>query len=116
MSIETPRHQSVVGCAVYVEGKRRSEPVSVDDAGEIAAEVGGFVWLGLHEPSAADFADIAEKYGLHHLAVEDAVNAHQRPKLEPFPPTAGSQLAAHMCRARRPRPTKDRHATGQIQG
>ncbi len=79
---EAHRHPSVVGCAVYVDGKRRSEPVGVDDASEIAAEAGGFVWLGLHEPSAEDFADIAQKYGLHPLAAEDAVNAHQRPKLE----------------------------------
>jgi len=81
---ETHRHPSVVGCAVYVDGARRSEAVDADTASELAAAVGGFVWLGLHEPSADDFADIAKKYGLHALAVEDAVNAHQRPKLERY--------------------------------
>ena len=81
---ETHRHPSVVGCAVYVDGKRRTQPVHVDEAIEVAAEVGGFVWLGLHEPSAADFAEIADTYGLHPLAVEDAVNAHQRPKIERY--------------------------------
>ncbi|MEJ7772685.1 MAG: magnesium/cobalt transporter CorA [Geodermatophilaceae bacterium] len=81
---EAQRHPSVVGCAVYVDGKRRSEPVDADSASDVAAEMGGFVWLGLHEPSADDFTDIAKKYGLHALAVEDAVNAHQRPKLERY--------------------------------
>lgn len=81
---EAHRHPSVVGCAVYVDGKRRDEPVDADTASDVAAEMGGFVWLGLHEPSAEDFADIAEKYGLHALAVEDAVKAHQRPKLERY--------------------------------
>jgi magnesium transporter len=81
---ETHRHPSVVACAVYVDGKRHSVPVHVDNASDVAADLGGFVWLGLHEPSAADFTDIAEKYGLHALAVEDAVHAHQRPKLERY--------------------------------
>jgi len=84
VSLETHRHPSVVGCAVYVDGKRRSDPVHVDSAHDIATEAGGFVWLGLHEPSADDFSDIAVKYGLHPLAVEDAVHAHQRPKLERY--------------------------------
>ncbi|MBA3339052.1 MAG: magnesium/cobalt transporter CorA [Geodermatophilaceae bacterium] len=81
---KTHQHPSVVGCAVYVDGRRRTEPVHVDNASDVAAEAGGFVWLGLHEPSAEDFADIAAKYGLHALAVEDAVHAHQRPKLERY--------------------------------
>jgi magnesium transporter len=44
----------------------------------------GFVWLGLHEPTEREFAGIAELFGLHPLAVEDAVEAHQRPKLERY--------------------------------
>ena len=44
----------------------------------------GFVWIGLHEPSTAQLEGIAERLGLHPLAVEDAVNAHQRPKLERY--------------------------------
>ena len=85
MSIPTHhQHPSVVGCAVYVDGRRRPDPIHVDNASDVATEAGGFVWLGLHEPSAEDFADIAVKYGLHPLAVEDAVHAHQRPKLERY--------------------------------
>lgn len=84
MSLETHQHPSVIGCAVYVDGKRYRDPVPVAGAHELATQQGGFVWLGLHEPSTDDFADIAKKYGLHPLAVEDAVNAHQRPKLERY--------------------------------
>jgi magnesium transporter len=45
---------------------------------------GGFVWLGLYEPTEDELTAIAEQYGLHPLAVEDAVYAHQRPKLERY--------------------------------
>lgn len=48
---------------------------------------GGFAWIGLHEPTEAEFAGIAEEFGLHPLAVEDAVHAHQRPKLERYDDT-----------------------------
>jgi magnesium transporter len=44
----------------------------------------GFVWLGLHEPTDQGFAGIADLFDLHPLAVEDAVEAHQRPKLEAY--------------------------------
>lgn len=81
---DVPVHTSVVGCAVYVGGKRSSMKVSFADALDVARDKGGFVWLGLHQPSAEDFTGIAELYRLHPLAVEDAINAHQRPKLERY--------------------------------
>nr|WP_157347576.1 magnesium/cobalt transporter CorA [Nocardioides sp. MAH-18] len=49
-----------------------------------ACEPGDFVWVGVHEPSENEFQRLAEIFGLHPLAVEDAVRAHQRPKLERF--------------------------------
>ena len=45
---------------------------------------GAFVWIGLHEPDQEEFAGLAELFGLHPLAVEDAVTAHQRPKVVPY--------------------------------
>jgi magnesium transporter len=51
---------------------------------EEARERGGFVWLGLYEPSTEVLSAIGGHYGLHPLAVEDAVEAHQRPKLERY--------------------------------
>ncbi|MGY1636676.1 magnesium/cobalt transporter CorA [Geodermatophilus sp. SYSU D00742] len=73
----------VVDCGVYVDG-RRQEPVHPHDALEQAAALGGFVWLGLYAPTEVELGAIAERYGLHPLAVEDAVYAHQRPKLERY--------------------------------
>jgi magnesium transporter len=74
---------SIVDCAVYVDG-RREPPVDPGEALRAARERGGFVWLGLFEPNEAELGRIAEHYGLHPLAVEDAVYAHQRPKLERY--------------------------------
>jgi magnesium transporter len=72
-----------VGCGVYVDGQRQ-EDVAPEDALQLAIERDGFVWLGLYEPSEAELGAIATRYGLHPLAVEDAVYAHQRPKLEQY--------------------------------
>jgi magnesium transporter len=73
----------VVDCAVYVDGRRQA-PVAPEDALESAIAGGGFVWLGLYEPSEDELTAISGQYGLHPLAVEDAVYAHQRPKLEHY--------------------------------
>jgi magnesium transporter len=79
-----PTHvPAVVDCAVYVGGRRQA-PVPAHEALRMAKERGGFVWLGLYEPSEDELGSLAEKYGLHPLAVEDAVYAHQRPKLEHY--------------------------------
>jgi magnesium transporter len=73
----------VVDCAVYVDGRRQA-PVAPGEALEAAVAQGGFVWLGLYEPTEAELTSISARYGLHPLAVEDAVYAHQRPKLEHY--------------------------------
>ena len=44
----------------------------------------GVAWIGLYKPTQEEFASVAEEFGLHELAVEDAVQAHQRPKLERY--------------------------------
>jgi magnesium transporter len=54
----------------------------LEDAGEAAKGADGFVWLGVVEPSTREFEAIATEFDLHELAVEDAINAHQRPKVE----------------------------------
>ena len=76
---------AVVDCGLYVDGKREPGEFTPDQAFREACERdNAFVWLGLHEPSAGEMADIAHTYGLHELAVEDSVKAEQRPKLEQF--------------------------------
>ncbi len=73
----------IVDCALYEDGARRGGIVPLDVALESAQEVeDGFVWIGLHEPTTAEFDAVAAEFGLHPLAVEDAIHAHQRAKLE----------------------------------
>jgi magnesium transporter len=76
---------SVVDCGVYAAGRRLPGTFTPDEALRVAcSQSDTFVWLGLHEPSAEEMSAIAQTYGLHELAVEDAVKAEQRPKLEQF--------------------------------
>jgi magnesium transporter len=80
-----PLSAFVVDCAVYVDGKRLKGRWNHREAiEEVRRREEGFVWVGLHEPDAVQIDDIAEVYGLHPLAVEDAVQAHQRPKIERY--------------------------------
>ncbi|MFI0903798.1 magnesium and cobalt transport protein CorA [Streptomyces sioyaensis] len=80
-------NSAIVDCGVYREGRRVSEHVSPAEAMASVRSEGGFAWIGLHEPTEAEFAGIAQEFGLHPLAVEDAVHAHQRPKLERYDET-----------------------------
>ncbi|WP_069815686.1 magnesium and cobalt transport protein CorA [Streptomyces sp. TP-A0874] len=75
---------AVVDCAVYRDGLRERDRFTPGQALQRARSTGGFAWIGLHEPTEQEFAGIAEEFGLHPLAVEDAVHAHQRPKLERY--------------------------------
>ncbi|GGP70320.1 magnesium/cobalt transporter CorA [Streptomyces calvus] len=74
----------IVDCAVYREGQRSEGPEDFSDALAEARSAGGFVWIGLHEPTAGEFDLVSQEFGLHPLAVEDALKAHQRPKLEVY--------------------------------
>ncbi|MFF7179373.1 CorA family divalent cation transporter [Streptomyces sp. NPDC008121] len=80
---------AVVDCAVYRDGSRVDDLDCLTPRGAMSQvrEGGGFAWIGLHEPTEAEFAGIAAEFGLHPLAVEDAVHAHQRPKLERYDDT-----------------------------
>ena len=76
----------IVDCAHYRDGKRQHEhSMPLDEAAGCARGAeGGFVWLGLHQPTDAEMREVAETFGLHELAVEDAELAHQRPKIEDY--------------------------------
>ncbi|MGW2568512.1 magnesium/cobalt transporter CorA [Streptomyces sp. NPDC001537] len=81
----SPLGSSVVNCVTYRDGVRVPGGSDLVDAVERVRKKGdGFVWLGLHEPTDQEFAGIAELFDLHPLAVEDAIEAHQRPKLERY--------------------------------
>ena len=74
----------IVDCAVYTKGRRREGELPVDQALEAANEPDSFAWIGLHEPSHDEFEAVRAEFDLHELAVEDAIRAHQRPKLEVY--------------------------------
>ncbi|MFF5368386.1 magnesium/cobalt transporter CorA [Streptomyces sp. NPDC013187] len=74
----------IVDCAIYREGQRTEGPEDLSDALGEARTAGGFVWIGLHEPTEDEFDHVTREFGLHPLAVEDALKAHQRPKLEVY--------------------------------
>jgi magnesium transporter len=72
----------IVDCAVYEAGERTD--VTLQKAHEAYRRDGAFVWIGLHEPTREEFEAVAGEFALHELAVEDAIKAHQRPKLERY--------------------------------
>ncbi len=86
--LRVPLSAYVVDCAVYVDGARLPGRWGHDEAiAEVRERGEGFVWIGLHEPDEEQITGVAETYGLHELAVEDAVHAHNRPKLERYDDT-----------------------------
>jgi magnesium transporter len=75
----------IVDCAHYRDGKRQHEgKLPLDVAENCVVGDGDFVWLGLFEPTEEELRDVGERFGLHELAIEDAFEAHQRPKLEDY--------------------------------
>lgn len=74
----------VINCAAYDRDGRRRD-ISLDQISDVLAhDDGSFIWVGLYEPEDALLDKLQEEFGLHDLAVEDAQNAHQRPKLESY--------------------------------
>lgn len=74
----------IVDNAVYVDGARTTNPVSLEETFETMRDRGGLAWIDLHRPDSAELNAVAAEFGLHPLAVEDAVQAHQRPKIERY--------------------------------
>ena len=75
----------IVDNVVYdVDGRLVAEPQSLRQTYEELRREHGVAWIGLYRPTEEEFASVAEEFGLHELAVEDAIQAHQRPKLERY--------------------------------
>ena len=88
-SIHVPVARAMVDCAVYCEGTRLpgkyTHAAALNKVHELeAAGKQAFAWIGLHGPDEHQMQAVADVFGLHPLAVEDAVHAHQRPKLERY--------------------------------
>ncbi|HVE96310.1 MAG TPA: magnesium and cobalt transport protein CorA [Pseudonocardiaceae bacterium] len=98
---------TVVDSAVYADGRRCVAPDSPEGARQLLRErnAGGsdcLAWIGLYRPEEQEITSVAAEFGLHKLAVEDAVHAHQRPKLERY----GDILFAVLRPARYVDPTE----------
>jgi magnesium transporter len=86
----------IVDNAVYVDGKRTEDPVDLDHTFEVLRERHGMAWIGLYRPEIDEIDSVAAEFGLHRLAVDDTIAAHQRPKLERY----GDQLFVVLRPAR----------------
>jgi magnesium transporter len=77
--------ESVIDSAIYEAGQRTASPATISEAAEMLQERdGAMAWIGLFQPSPSQLTSVAETFGLHELALEDAIVAHQRPKLERY--------------------------------
>jgi magnesium transporter len=82
------RKSRIVDSAVYVDGERIASPDSLTETIEtLRRRPGGMAWIGLYRPEEDEVESLAAEFRLHSLAVEDAINAHQRPKLERYDDT-----------------------------
>jgi magnesium transporter len=79
--LDVPHTSAVIDCAAYTRGGRVAD-LTIDEIHGVLTRDDQFVWLGLYEPDQALLRRVQQQFGLHDLAIEDAINAHQRPKLE----------------------------------
>lgn len=75
---------AIVDNGLYVNGVRAANPSSPEETFELMRNRGGMGWIGLYRPDAAELHAVAKEFGLHDLAVEDALVGHQRAKVEQY--------------------------------
>ena len=73
----------LINCVAYEKGHRLRD-IAIEEIGDTLGQPDRFVWVALHDPDAAEMARFQAIFGLHELAVEDALNGGQRPKLEEY--------------------------------
>jgi magnesium transporter len=73
----------LINCVVYQEGKKLAE-IPVDAISDYIAKPDCFVWVALADPTPEEISKMQEEFGLHELAVEDAMRGNQRPKIEEY--------------------------------
>ncbi|MCK8670447.1 magnesium and cobalt transport protein CorA [Rhodococcus sp. HM1] len=83
-SPDSRAESSIVDSAVYRDGRRTASPATLADALNHLPGDGSMAWIGMYRPSDAQLHEAAAQFGFHELAVEDAIVAHQRPKLERY--------------------------------
>ena len=77
------RPSSLIAATAYHQGRRVAD-IGIDEGGEWARREGHVVWIGLLEPSDEELREVQRQFGLNDLAIEDAGQAHQRPKLQRY--------------------------------
>ncbi len=117
-SIHVPVARAMVDCGVYADGTRLpgkyTHAAALDKVRELEAQgTPAFVWIGLHEPDDHQMQAVADVFGLHELAVEDAVHAHQRPEAgalrrHPVPGAQDRQVRRARVDGQGPRDRRDR--------
>jgi len=94
-----PVRPSVIDSAVYGDGHRVASPMSLGETYRALRDnPGGMAWIGLYRPQPHELTSLAAEFGLHELAVEDAIVAHQRPKFERYGETVFVVLRAARYR------------------
>ena len=94
-----PKGHSVVDSAIYCDGSRVASPESLADTYQVLHESPqGLAWIGLYRPDRRELNSLAQEFDLHELAIEDAIQAHQRPKLERYGDTLFVVLKAARYR------------------
>lgn len=94
-----PKGHSVVDSAIYCDGRRIASPESLAETYRVLHKAPqGLAWIGLYRPDQRELNSLAQEFGLHELAVEDAIQAHQRPKLERYGDTLFVVLKAARYR------------------
>ena len=94
----TPAEETVVNSAVYRDGRKTATPATLSEALASLPDASSMAWIGMYRPNDAQLYAAAKQFDLHELAVEDAIVAHQRPKLERYGKTLFVVLrAARYC-------------------
>jgi magnesium transporter len=75
---------TLVDNAVYVDGRRTANPASLEETYQLLRERKAMAWIGLYRPDVDELRSVAREFELHGLAVDNAIAAHQRPKLERY--------------------------------
>ena len=82
---QAPGRRSMVDSAIYANGVRVASPTTLAETyAALDRTPGGVAWIGLYRPSEQELLSLSEEFELHPLAIEDAIVAHQRPKLERY--------------------------------
>ncbi len=74
----------IIDSAIYVDGRRAAQPTTLEETYKASRKLAGVAWIGLYQPTKEELRSVAAEFDLHELAVEDAIQTHQRAKIERY--------------------------------